>query len=261
MVGSPGTLMAAAACPSSSSSSSSFAVQTTSRNPYESRGFSHIGGIAATTLQLGFFFSFFRPSSAQPMLPLTPSLYPKCVTFCLSAVTMADPLYSRSQMSTVAAAAIAVRGCREGGRGRETIPKGTLVARCPTNLGSARRRRGRGGRGTAHTATRVTTTTTKRRRRRAGELKGPRRSSICEGCNGVLTGLAALRTAHCRQRREEESKSGGYLLSQQGDRKTLNRSLPLRSSSSRPSIPLSSLFQVPIYFSNLASLLLRSPRR
>ena len=60
------------------------------------------------------------------------------------------------------------------------------------------------------------------------------------------------------ERRGEESKSGGYLLSQQGDRKTLNRLLPLRSSSSRPSIPLSSLFQVPIYFSNLASLLLRS---
>lgn len=106
-------MAAMAACPSSSSS----AVQTTSRNPYESRGFSHIGGIAATMLQLGFFFSFFRSSSAQPMLPLPPSLYPKCVTFCLSAVTMADPLYSRSQMSTVAAAAIAaVRDCREGER-------------------------------------------------------------------------------------------------------------------------------------------------
>ena len=100
-------MAAMAACPSSSSS----AVQTTSRNPYESRGFSHIGGIAATALQLGFFFSFFRSSSAQPMLPLAPSLYPKCVTFCLSAVTMADPLYSRSQMSTVAAATAAVRDC------------------------------------------------------------------------------------------------------------------------------------------------------
>ena len=238
MVGSPGTLMAAAACPSSSSS---FAVQTTSRNPYESRGFSHIGGIAATTLQLGFFFSFFRASSAQPMLPLTPSLYPKCVTFCLSAVTMADPLYSRSQMSTVAAAAIAVRGCREGGRGRETIPKGTLVARCPTNLGSARRRRGRGGRGTAHTATRVTTTTTKRRRRRAGELKGPRRSSICEGCNGVLTGLAALRTAHCRKRRGEEKKAnlGDIYCRNRGiGRPSIARSL----SALPPRVPLS-LFQ------------------
>ena len=63
-----------------------------------------------------------------------------------SAVTMADPLYSRSQMSTVAVAAIAaVRDCGEG-EGRETIPKGTLVARCPTNLGSARRRRGERGR-------------------------------------------------------------------------------------------------------------------
>ena len=177
MVGSPGTLMAAmAACPSPSSSSS---VQTTSRNPYESRGFSHIGGIAATMLQLGFFFSFFRSSSAQPMLPLPPSLYPKCVTFCLSAVTMADPLYSRSQMSTVAVAAIAaVRDCGEG-EGRETIPKGTLVARCPTNLGSARRRRGERGR---EGEVRHTRRHESRRRRQNGGGQGGRvkRSSEIE---------------------------------------------------------------------------------
>ena len=126
---------------------------------------------------------------------------------------------------------------------------------CSTTSGRAG-----GGRGTAHTATRVTTTTTKRRRQGAGKLKGPRRSSICEGCNGVRTGLAALRTAHCRKRRGEEKKAnlGDIYCRNRGiGRPSIARSLPLRSSSSRPSIPLSSLFQVPIYFSNLASLLLR----
>ena len=160
---------------------------------------------------------------------------------------MADPLYSRSQMSTVA-----VAPQRERDNSKRDFG-------CQMSNQSWPRRGGESG--TTHArATRVTTTT--KRRRRAGKLKGPRRSSICEGCNGVLTGLAAaLRTfggaALCRSAgRGEESKSGGYLLSQQEDGEEDPQSFA-RLFAHTACVPLSSLFQVPIYFSILASLLLR----
>jgi hypothetical protein len=39
----------------------------------------------------------------------------------------------------------------------------------------------------------------------AAELKGPPRSSICEGCNGVLTGLAKVRGKKEKKKRERKS--------------------------------------------------------
>ena len=147
---------------------------------------------------------------------------------------MADPLYSRSQMSTVAAAAVAVSGCsaereRQFQKGLWLPDVQPILVQRERVVRHTRRRR--------HESRRQNGAAVARESAMAGKLKGPRRSSICEGCNGVLTGLAAplVLSLHGKrrrgeERRGEESKSGGYLLSQQEDRKTLNRESPWRPS-------------------------------
>lgn len=173
-----------------------------------------------------------------------------------AAVTMADPLYSRSQMSTVAAAAVAVSGCsaereRQFQKGLWLPDVQPILVQRERVVRHTRRRR--------HESRRQNGAAVARESAMAGKLKGPRRSSICEGCNGVLTGLAAVRTAsgvlsRREEKRGEESKSGGYLLSQQegrigGGRPSIARETDLRLRPSFKPIPGSNLlfqFRLPI---------------
>ena len=169
---------------------------------------------------------------------------------------MADPLYSRSQMSTVAAAAVAVSGCsaereRQFQKGLWLPDVQPILVQRERVVRHTRRRR--------HESRRQNGAAVARESAMAGKLKGPRRSSICEGCNGVLTGLAAVRTAsgvlsRREEKRGEESKSGGYLLSQQEDwigrgRPSIVRETDLRLRPSFKPIPGSNLlfqFRLPI---------------
>ena len=241
------------------------------RQPWNANGRPSKRRLGIPTKATGFRILYMRRCSSTAVwlhlqllnsLPQSPSLYPKCVTFCLLlprrllqwlipfiAAARCPPWPPSPSPSVAAAQRERERQFQKGLWLPDVQP---ILVQRERVVRHTRRRR--------HESRRQNGAAVARESAMAGKLKGPRRSSICEGCNGVLTGLAAARTAsgvlsRREEKRGEESKSGGYLLSQQegriggGGRPSIARETDLRLRPSFKPIPGSNLlfqFRLPI---------------